>query len=239
MPDGKSWYYNELVHVGTDFENEGEVENYDRRMSHFRNIREEVDEVIQSLDLKPDQAILEYGCGTGEFAMEASKHCREVYAVDISSVMLKYAEKKAGKRGRENVTFIESGFLNYCHTGNPLDAVVTQIALHHLPDFWKLVALKKIHYNLKEGGILYIRDVVFSLNLEKYEKTIDYTLSSVREKAGDEMADNFERHIRQEYSTFDWIMEEMLYRAGFEILEADYGDDFIAVYRCRKSSGKR
>jgi ubiquinone/menaquinone biosynthesis C-methylase UbiE len=239
MPQMKNWCYNEFVHVGTDYESEEEVEKYDKRMSLFRNISGEVEEVVQSLDLKPDQVLLEYGCGTGEFSIEASRCCREVYAVDVSPVMLKYAEKKAGKRGRENIRFIESGFLNYRHSGDLPDAVVTQIALHHLPDFWKMIALKKIHENLKDGGSLYLRDVVFSMNLEKYEKTIDFTMNSVRAKAGDEMADSFERHIRQEYSTFDWIMEEMLYRAGFELLDADYREDFIAVYRCRKVSVKR
>ncbi len=239
MPDNKNWFYNELVHVGTDFENLEEVEKYDRRMSQLRNIHDEVDEVIRSLELKPDQVILEYGCGTGEFAIEASRHCHEVYAVDISPVMLKYAENKAVKKGRENISFVHSGFLNYHHTGEPIDAVVTQLALHHLPDFWKMIALKRIHDIMKEGGTLYLRDVVFSINLEKYEKTIDYTLNAVREKAGDETADNFERHIRQEYSTLDWVMEEMLYRAGFEILHADYREDLIAVYRCRKTGERR
>lgn len=40
--------------------------------------------------------------------------------------------------------------------------------------------------------------------------------------------------IREEYSTFDWIMEELLKRAGFSIDEVDYSDGFMAVYVCTK-----
>lgn len=48
--------------------------------------------------------------------------------------------------------FLPGGFLTYQHQGPPLDAVVTQIALHHLPDFWKQIALLRIFDMLKEGG---------------------------------------------------------------------------------------
>jgi putative AdoMet-dependent methyltransferase len=37
------------------------------------------------------------------------------------------------------------GFLNYEHNGPPLDMIVSNLALHHLPDFWKMIALKRIH----------------------------------------------------------------------------------------------
>jgi hypothetical protein len=41
-----------------------------------------------------------------------------------------------------------------------VDAVVTTLALHHLPDFWKGMALKRVHGMLKRGGRLYIHDVI-------------------------------------------------------------------------------
>ncbi len=37
--------------------------------------------------------------------------------------------------------FVKAGFLAYCHQGPPVDAVVTQLALHYLPDFWKPAAI--------------------------------------------------------------------------------------------------
>jgi SAM-dependent methyltransferase len=119
--------------------------------------------------------------------------------------------------------------------GEPLDAAVTQIALHHLPDFWKQVALINMAGMLKPGGRLFIRDLVFSLKLEKYASTIDRMLERFREAGGDGMAGKVANHIRNEYSTFDWVMEEMIYRAGFVIESADYGDYFIASYLCTRT----
>lgn len=229
-----SWQYDEMKHVGTDYGSEAEVENYDRRMATIRDIPSEISEIIEALDLSSDGVLLEFGSGTGEFAAAVSERCRLVYGVDISPVMLAYAEKKARARGRGNIRFINAGFLNYSHDGEPLDAVVTQLALHHLPDFWKQISLVKIHRLLKPGGRLWLRDVVFSLKLEKYEASIEYVIDHFRQVSGEDMAEKFSNHIRNEYSTFDWIMEEMLYRAGFDIERADYKDNFMTVYVCRK-----
>ena len=41
-------------------------------------------------------------------------------------------------------------------------------------------------------------------------------------------------HIKEEYSTFDWIIEEMLHKSGFEF-DIRHKDDFFAVYYCKKN----
>lgn len=229
------WHYDEMKQIGTDYESQAEIENYDRRMSMIRDIPAEIGQIIDELEIKPDQTILEFGCGTGEFAIGASGRCRQVYALDISRAMLDFAGKKARSRNSGPITFINAGFLNYRHEGEPLDAVITQLALHHLPDFWKQIALMNIHDLLKPGGLLYLRDVVFSLKLEKYRAAIDHTLAHFKDTAGEDMAAKFANHVKNEFSTFDWVMEEMIYRAGFQIELADYLEDFITVYRCRKA----
>jgi putative AdoMet-dependent methyltransferase len=235
MTSSHPWQYDEMRHVGTDYNSEAEVENYDRRMSTIRDVPSEIREIITSLELSGDDSLIEFGSGTGEFAAEISGQCRMVYAVDISPVMLAYAGKKARARGRSNIRFINAGFLNYHHDGAPLDAIVTQLALHHLPDFWKQIALVKMCGLLKPEGRLYLRDVVYSLKLDRYEATVNHVLDNFRKASGDEMVEKFSNHVRNEYSTFDWVMEEMLYRAGFDIDRADYGDNFMAVYVCRKT----
>ncbi|MCX9029578.1 MAG: class I SAM-dependent methyltransferase [Candidatus Methanoperedens sp.] len=39
--------------------------------------------------------MLEFGTGTGSFAIEAAKHCAKIFAVDISHQMLEFARRKA------------------------------------------------------------------------------------------------------------------------------------------------
>ena len=44
-----------------------------------------------------------------------------------------------------------------------------------------------------------------------------------------------ERHVREEHSTFSWLLEPLLDRAGFEIADADYGTAAVyAAYVCVK-----
>ena len=235
MTDPTIWTYDEMKHVGTDYDSAAEVEDYDRRMSRVRDIRAEIEEALTALELSSGQGLIEFGTGTGELAIAASERCGLVIAADISAPMLGRAKEKAAARGRDNIRFVQAGFLGYRHEGEPLDAAVTQIALHHLPDFWKQVALVNIARILKPGGRLFIRDLVFSLKLEKYGPTIDRMLERYREAGGDGMAAKVANHIRNEYSTFDWVMEEMIYRAGFDIESADYGDYFLASYLCTRT----
>ena len=53
-------------------------------------------------------------------------------------------------------------------------------------------------------------------------------------RLGEEMRKELETHIRQEYSTFDWVMEGMLKNAGFKIDTANYMEGFFANYLCTK-----
>ena len=47
-----------------------------------------------------------------------------------------------------------------------------------------------------------------------------------------------EQHLREEHSTFNWLLEPMLERAGFQISEAGYGSRRIyAEYLCVKTDG--
>ncbi|RJQ31585.1 MAG: class I SAM-dependent methyltransferase [Peptococcaceae bacterium] len=124
--------------------------------------------MISCLGLTSNQTIIEFGTGTGDFALEAAQCCARVFAIDISPAMLNFTRRKAELRGIKNIEFHQAGFLTYDHHGEPLDAVVSQLALHHLPDFWKMIALKRIFAMLKEGGKFYLRDVVYSFPVDNY-----------------------------------------------------------------------
>jgi putative AdoMet-dependent methyltransferase len=227
-----NWQYHEPAHPGADFDAMAEI--YDRNMQKFRDVQGEIREVLDFLDLQPDQTVLEIGTGTGEFALSAAQHCAKVYALDLSAGMLRYAKKKAGLRGVSNVMFIQGGFLTYEHQGAPLDAVVTQIALHHLPDFWKQIALIRMAGMLRDGGKLCLRDVVYSFDIREHKSFFEGYVSKASETVGPKFAENIEAHIKNEYSTLDWIMKGMIERAGFEVERAEYKDGFIGAYFCRK-----
>jgi len=227
------WQYDEIRQVGTDYTDEAQVEAYDQRMQSLRDVKEETEAIIKSINLKENETILEIGTGTGSFAIEAAKICAKVIAIDVSQKMLEFAQQKAQAKGITNIEFSHAGFLTYVHTGKAFDAIVSQLALHHLPDFWKMIALKKIYQLLKNGGTFYLGDVVFSFPIEEYNFKINNWIDTMKEKVGADFAKEAEMHIKEEFSTFDWIIEEMLHKSGFKF-DICHKDDFFAVYRCKK-----
>ena len=230
-----NWQYHEPDHPGADFDALAEI--YDRNMQKYRDIKGEIQEILSFLNIKPDQTVLEIGTGTGEFALAVAPHCSRVYAVDLSEGMLRCAENKARSRGISNVEFLKGGFLTYQHPYR-LDAIVTQLALHHLPDFWKQLALMRMAAMLRDGGKFCLRDVVFNFDIRDYESSIERYISRASEMMGDVFAGRIAAHVKNEYSTMDWIMEGMIERAGFRVVGKDYRDGFIGSYFCTKTTEK-
>ncbi len=212
-----SWQYDERAKAGVDYADQAIAAKYDQGHAKFRDFEKDARLIMQRLDLKPEHKIIDFGCGTGAFAIPAARSCRKVYAVDISQAMLDRCEEKARTAGIANIETCRAGFLTYEHRGAPADAIVSVAALHHLPDFWKAVALRRMYHMLKPGGKLYLFDVVFSFPVESCRSELDNWVNEMYETAGRAMAEETVIHILEEYSTFDWIMEGMLERAGFRI----------------------
>jgi ubiquinone/menaquinone biosynthesis C-methylase UbiE len=148
--------------------------------------------------------------------------------------MLRCALRKARKARLDNIEFHHGGFLTYAHEGDAVDAIVSVAALHHLPDFWKLIGLRRLAQMLKMGGKLCLFDVVLSFDVARYESCIKGFVQSMGERMGPDGKRESETHLREEYSTCDWIMEGLLQRAGFEIEMVNYKDGFFATYLCTK-----
>jgi len=159
-----------------------------------------------------------------------------VIAVDISPAMLAYGDKRSDAAGLSaGMRFVRDGFLSYKHDGLPVDLVVTKYAFHHLPDFWKGIALSQFAAMLKSGGKFYLEDVVFSFTPSDVEASIETWINQVAGGEGFSRAD-FAGHVRDEFSTYDWILEGLMERTGFEIIERNYTSSTYANYLCTKKS---
>ncbi len=234
---GPAWRYDERKPWGVDFNNFLVARAYDQYHESFRDYRREAEQIIAALELDPFAAVLDMGCGTGAFALHAAAYYRKVYAVDVAKAMLGRARRKAKKAGLTNIEFRHGGFLTYEHADPPVDAIVSMVALHHLPDFWKLVGLHRLASMMKPNGRLYLSDVVFSFDIGQYETAIERFVEKMTVPTLPSSHSAAQTHVRREYSTCGWIMEGLLERAGFQIDEADYKDDFLAAYVCTKKTG--
>jgi len=223
--------WNEFQQVGTDYSSLAEVEAYDNRMGSFRDVAAENREMLGTLNLPPGAAVLEIGCGTGRFARAAAAAGLTVTAIDISEIMLQYVSSKA-RSEQHPVTTRHAGFLSLDFPAGQFDAAVSGAALHHLPDAWKLVALRNIARVLKPGGQFILRDVVFSL---QNGDTPEHCFTRFIDSFGPSIRPGALGHIKKEFSTYDWILEGLLTRAGFDILAKTPGTESFLVYHCRKT----
>ncbi|MCE5231616.1 class I SAM-dependent methyltransferase [bacterium] len=224
------WQWNEMQQVGTDYADLAQVEAYDHRMGSFRDVAAENREDLAKFNLPSGSWILEIGCGTGRFARAAAAAGMNVTAIDVSPIMLEFIKKKAADEGLPPIATQHSGFLTMDLPAAHFDAALSGAALHHLPDAWKLVALRNVARVLKQGGQFILRDVVFAVpDGESPEPAFEHfagAFPNMRVEAA--------RHVAQEFSTYDWIMEGLLQRAGFEILSRENPSEGFLIYHCRK-----
>ena len=107
--------------------------------------------------------------------------------------------------------------------------IFSQMALHHLPDFWKYAAIRHVYDILKEGGKFYLKDVIFSSKIKDYQEFFNGFVEGVRAKTDEGFAEQAAGHIRDEFSTFDWVIEGFFRQAGFKLIETHYIQGFMGI----------
>jgi ubiquinone/menaquinone biosynthesis C-methylase UbiE len=217
--EAPSWFPDELAHAGDEHLDPEYALRYDRKAS--ADPTEDV-ALFRNLGLNETHTLVDLGSGTGTLALAAAPLCRRVVAVDVSGAMLAILKEKAQRLGIKNIECMQGGFLTYEHRGEPADFVYSRNALHHLPDFFKALALQRISSILTEaGGVLRLHDLLFSFDPPEAHHVIEAWLASAAEQPeqGWTRAE-IEKDIREEYITFSWLLEPMLERVGFTIEEA-------------------
>jgi SAM-dependent methyltransferase len=231
----ESWVLNELAYAGRENLDAGHVARYDHKED--ADPAAEVAALIP-FGLGPNAIVVDIGAGTGQFVLAAAATARRVVAVDVSPAMLEHLRTKLARDDVGNVACVQAGFLTYEHVGEPADLVYSRYALHHLPDFWKALALARIANMLRPGGVLRLSDIVYSLDPTDAAAGLERWMSRT---ASESITDGWtrtelEEHIRDEHSTFVWLLEPMIARAGFVIERADYSEDrVLAHYICVKT----
>jgi cyclopropane fatty-acyl-phospholipid synthase-like methyltransferase len=231
MTSRPAWMFDELRDFG--FSDPGDAAAYERDLEHDPA---EDETLLDELGVSASHTLVDIGCGAGHLAIAAARRCRRAVGVDVSAAMLVLARENAERAGVTNIDFARAGFLTYEHNIEPADFVVSVHALHHLPDFWKMQALLRVAGMLRPGGVLYLRDLVYSFDPADTAASIETWFASVtRESMGRGFPRSFfEEHVREEYSTYTWLLEPMIERAGFRIARASYNRQAYARYVCVK-----
>ena len=76
--------------------------------------------------------------------------------------------------------------------------------------------------------------MVFPSDIENYESFFTDIIEDIENSVSAEFTKEYIHHIKKEYSTLDWIIEDLLTKAGFSILETKVEKTFIYTYLCTK-----
>lgn len=221
------WHLDERAHAGPEHLDAGYVAGYEAKTQLDL---EATLGLLRRNGLGPGTTLVDFGCGTGLLAAAAASEAGRVVGVDVSPAMLDVARRRS-----DAVEWVEAGFLTYQHAGDPPQLVHSRHALHHLPDFWKAVALARIQELLTPGGVLVLRDLVYDFEPAETEGRIEEWLAAAASTpAAGWTREELETHVRSEHSTFAWLLEPLIAHAGLEIVERDVRGGIYATYVCTR-----
>jgi ubiquinone/menaquinone biosynthesis C-methylase UbiE len=112
--------------------------------------------VLSKVDID-EKICADLGCGTGFISLALSESANMVFSIDVSRNMLREVYSNATKAGIKNLYPIKASMEDLPLFDNSIDAVFTNMALHHVEDPQK--AIKEMYRLLKKDGTLIISDV--------------------------------------------------------------------------------
>jgi len=122
--------------------------------------------IVQALELKGEDNLLDLGCGGGWITQELGRHCNKITGVDISIEMLQNALKELDQDGifcaeAAKLPFKEEAF----------SKVLCYFVFINIMDMdYVKESIKEIYRVLKKGGIAFIGQLPDSLGSGEYDK---------------------------------------------------------------------
>ena len=129
--------------------------------------------LLDRLDLKPGDRLLEIGCGWGSLAIEAAKRGGSVVGLTLSKEQKAWAEQKIAAAGLADR--IEIRLQDYRETAELFDAVASVEMVEAVGQRWWGAYLDSIARNLKPGGKAALQFIAMKHELfDRYARNPDF-----------------------------------------------------------------
>ena len=113
--------------------------------------------IINSIPLKRDMKVLEFGAGTGITSFLLKDRIREITLMDNSTEMVKVMNEKIRASNALNLKALNFNLELSDYADEKFDLVITQMVLHHVGDIGLIIS--RFRKLLNPGGYLAIADL--------------------------------------------------------------------------------
>ena len=115
--------------------------------------------LVERAAIRPGDAVLDLGCGTGTLALmvKAAHPSARVVGIDIDPRILAIAQRKVQRAGAD-LELQEASATELPFQASTFDRVLTTLMLHHLTTAQKREALRGVRSVLRSGGELHVAD---------------------------------------------------------------------------------
>jgi 2-polyprenyl-3-methyl-5-hydroxy-6-metoxy-1,4-benzoquinol methylase len=127
-------------------------EDYDRIAGHFSETRFNAwpEFLYFQKFIKPDDKVLDAGCGNGRISEIVGKSKAEYLGIDLSEEIIRRAKAKYPKE-----KFQKADILDLKFDEGKFDLIFCNAVLQHIPSqSFRILALENLFYALKQGGYL-------------------------------------------------------------------------------------
>lgn len=97
------------------------------------------EEILGSIELKPDYVAADLGCGSGFFTLPLSRKVKKVYGIDVQKEMLEFLEKKILKEKVKNIELLLTREDEIPLENERVDLLISVNTLHEFRDKEKMI----------------------------------------------------------------------------------------------------
>jgi putative AdoMet-dependent methyltransferase len=212
---------------------------YDKRYQAFASCERQTRETLGFLGDDATRAVVDTGGGIGVFALHAARYYHGVGAAEVSRAMLQCARGRDRGVRLTNIALHRSDSPACGHEDEPIDAIVSVVTLHHPPDFWRLVGLRRLASMLNPDGRSCLLDIALSFDIGPYESAVRQLVRSAGRPVDARMCDESGAQLRDEYGTCHRLAGSLFAKAGFAVQAGHLKDELLVVYLCANGTAQR
>ena len=128
-------------------------------------------------EISEQDNLLDFACGTGEYAIFAASKVKFVQGIDISKGMIEIAQKQAIKEKLNNIDFLCNPVEQTPFEDGSFSVVICRSAFHHFNDYVGI--FNEMIRCCQQGGRISVQDIIAYPNeridnfFEEFERLVD------------------------------------------------------------------